>query len=110
MGSYEILTPANVSGVAGMQPLASFTALPIGVYILNGSTFINNAYNSNLQFGLNGTTQNGDLQNLLAVSSSVAGIVRLTALWVQTSAVNVFFSGTGSNNFQFISFSYLRIA
>jgi hypothetical protein len=93
-----------------MQILATFTALPIGVYILVGSVYINNIpFATNLQFGLNGTNQNGNLQNIQAVSGSDA-VARIVVLWPQTSAVNVYFSAVGTFNFNNINISYLRIA
>jgi len=94
-----------------MQILGTFTSLPIGVYILFGNTYINSTpFNSNIQFGIDGTTQNGSLENILSVTSSTSGVVRLTVLWIQTSAVNVFFSASGIFNFQSTYVSYLRIA
>jgi len=93
-----------------MQILATFTALPIGVYILVGSTYINTTFSSNVQFGLNGTTQNGNLQNILSTSSTNNGVLRITGVWIQTSAVDVYFSASGLYSFQNIAFTYLRIA
>lgn len=94
-----------------MNSLVTLTSLPIGVYILNASTYINNAgYASNLQFGLDGTTQNGNLQNIISCANiSQAQVVRITVLWIQTSAVNVYFSASGAYNFQNIYASYVRI-
>ena len=110
MGSYEILTPANVTGSGGMNILATFTALPIGIYILTGNIYITTSpFSSNIQFGVNGTTQNGNLQNLLSTTGTLASVVRITVVWFQTSAVNVFFSGSGSNSFENIAASYVRI-
>ena len=111
MGSYQILTTGSIVGTGGMNLLITIPELPIGVYILIGSIFITSApYSSNIQFGLNGTTQNSNLQNISSASSSVAGLVRITVLWIQTSAVNVYFSAGGSATFESISASYLRIA
>ena len=93
-----------------MNILATFTALPIGIYILTGNTYITTApFASNIQFGLNGTTQNGNLQNLLSTAGTVATVTRITLVWFQTSAVNVFFSGSGNLSFENIAVSYVRI-
>jgi hypothetical protein len=112
LGSYEILTPGNVVGATiNMNILGTLTSLPIGVYILFGSVYINSTpYASNIQFGLDGTTQNGNLQNVLSVYGAAGGVVRITVVWAQTSAVNVYFSAVGQFNFNNISVSYLRIA
>ena len=94
-----------------MQIIATFTALPPGVYILFGSVYINSTpFTSNIQFGTNGTVQNSDLQNIASVTSSASAVVRLTGLWVQSSAINVYFSAAGVYNFQNIGFYYVRIA
>ncbi len=94
-----------------MNILATFTNLPIGVYILSGSVYINAVFNSNLQFGLNGTTQNSNLQNIVSVGSTTnGGVFIITTTWIQTSAVNVFFSASGQYTFQNIAASYIRIA
>jgi len=111
LGSYQILTTGTITGTGGMNSLITLPVLPIGVYILTGSIFITSTpYSSNIQFGLNGTTQNSNLQNILSTSGSVAGLVRINVMWVQTSAVNVYFSAGGSATFESISASYLRIA
>jgi hypothetical protein len=111
LGSYIKLNPAGFTGTtSNMQILATFTTLPIGVYILTAGVYINTTpYSTNIQFGLDGTTQNGDLQNVLSVSGAVGGVVRLTSIWVQTSAVNIYFSVSGIFLFQNITASYVRI-
>jgi hypothetical protein len=112
LGSYEIGTPANIVGPgSGMNLIATYTLLPIGVYILNANVYITSfPFSSNIQFGLNATIQNPNLQNLLSTTGTVATVVRLTSLWVQTSAVDVYFSCSGQYNFHNIAISYLRIA
>ena len=71
--------------------------------------YINTTYTVALQFGLNGTVQNGNLQNLTGLNG-VDNLARITGVWIQTSAVDVYFSASGLYSFQNIAFTYLRIA
>ncbi len=105
-------TAGPITGaVISMNILSTFTNLPIGIYILTGSVYINSVFNSNLQFGLNGTTQNGNLQNIVTVGSTTnGGVYMITTTWIQAAAVNVYFSASGQFTFQNIAASYIRIA
>jgi hypothetical protein len=112
LGSILQTTGTNVTGIAGYIELARFTNLPIGVYILSGSTFVNNStsWSCNLQFGNNATAQNGALNNLCAFSGDGGSVILTTQLWYQSSVGNVYFSGGGTCNFQGIQASCIRIA
>ena len=112
MGSYGSVTGPNVAGTSNYIELVRFTNLPIGVYILSGSTFINSIPAiAALQFGTNATTQNTGLSNIMTVNTPNAGIFLTTQLWFQTSVQNIYFSGNGNTaNFQFVQAYYVRIA
>ena len=112
LGSYSTVNGTNVSGSANFQELTRFTNLPIGVYIVSGSSFINSsAWTAALQFGTSPTTQNAGLTNLQSFSGASAGVILLTLIWVQDSVQNVYFSGSGAvANFQNIQATYVRIA
>ena len=93
-----------------MQIMATYTALPVGVYILSAGMYINSSpFATNIQFGLDGVNQNTNLQHLLSVANNNSAVVRLTTIWAQTTAVNVYFSAAGFFNFQNIAASYVRI-
>jgi hypothetical protein len=97
-----------------MTTLATFTNLPIGIYILNGSTYVNtsgSAFGVNMQFGTSAGIQNGNLQNLQTYSYAAGSVIMLTTIWIQTSVVNVYFSASGSAAYPFenICATYLRI-
>jgi len=99
-----------VSGTGSYIELTRFTNLPIGVYILTGTSFLNNSSPSaNFQFGLSATTQNAGLNNMGLVNSPTAGVFLTTQLWIQTSVANVYFSAVGLNNYQGIQATYVRI-
>ncbi len=63
-----------------------------------------------MQFGLNPTVQNANLQNLSSHNNPNGAVVMLTTIWVQTSAVLVHFSAIGVATYQGISATYVRIA
>jgi hypothetical protein len=112
LGSYGYGTGSGVSaGTTSYQALVTFTNLPIGIYIFNGSMFANTAnFAINLQFGPAPTTQNTGLVNLCAYTGAVAGVISLTTIYIQTAVADVYFSAVGNATYQFVQARYFRIA
>jgi hypothetical protein len=112
LGSYGFGTGSGVSsGTSDYQALVTFTNLPIGIYIFNGSMFANTAnFRVGLQFGPAPTTQNSGLVNICSFYNTNASVISFTTIYVQTTVSNVYFSASGIATYQFVQARYARIA